>query len=154
MQKRKKGFNSRPHEEVDIRQGVLSFLLQQVSTHDLTKRSTGPALTPCQWQKSFNSRPHEEVDSSPAPPNPSPTVFQLTTSRRGRRYSVCRYCSDWHVSTHDLTKRSTSSVLSSSSLLMFQLTTSRRGRPSSLSCKNDSMSFQLTTSRRGRPNRL
>ena len=56
-----------------------------VSTHDLTKRSTGPALTPCQWQKSFNSRPHEEVDSSPAPPNPSPTVFQLTTSRRGRQ---------------------------------------------------------------------
>ena len=78
-----------------------------ISTHDLTKRSTGPALTPCQWQKSFNSRPHEEVDGIPY-------VDIAVTD-------------------------------------MFQLTTSRRGRPSSLSCKNDSMSFQLTTSRRGRP---
>ena len=87
-------FNSRSHKEVDFhaRRCVLCRIC--ISTHDLTKRSTGPALTPCQWQKSFNSRPHEEVDSSPAPPNPSPTVFQLTTSRRGRRYSVCRYCSD------------------------------------------------------------
>ena len=99
-------------------------------------------------------------------------MFQLTTSRRGRRtiwfgtesfinvstHDLTKRSTDIlgsslisiFVSTHDLTKRSTSSVLSSSSLLMFQLTTSRRGRPSSLSCKNDSMSFQLTTSR-GRP---
>ena len=99
-------FNSRSHKEVDFhaRRCVLCRIC--ISTHDLTKRSTGPALTPCQWQKSFNSRPHEEVDSSPAPPNPSPTVFQLTTSRRGR-----------HVNLVIL------SIIS-----MFQLTTSRRGR--------------------------
>ena len=54
------------------------------------------------------------------------------------------------VSTHDLTKRSTSTVSRKIENHLFQLTTSRRGRPSSLSCKNDSMSFQLTTSRRGR----
>ena len=60
-----------------------------VSTHDLTKRSTGPALTPCQWQKSFNSRPHEEVDGIPYVDIAVTDMFQLTTSRRGRPAAFC-----------------------------------------------------------------
>ena len=58
-------FNSRPHEEVDDsnmrgKQGALN-----VSTHDLTKRST------------VYQEAHKELKE-----------FQLTTSRRGRLYRV------------------------------------------------------------------
>ena len=56
----------------------------------------------------FNSRPHEEVDYDPA-------------SEKTREIGV---------STHDLTKRSTSAYLVSQAQLEFQLTTSRRGRHS------------------------
>ena len=58
-------------------------------------------------QGTFNSRPHEEVDGTFSVPDESSKTFQLTTSRRGRhririndRYGI-------HLSTHDLTKRST-----------------------------------------------
>ena len=56
------GFNSRPHEEVDIPDGE-ELPPFNVSTHDLTKRSTTSAFCYPTW----------------------PCVFQLTTSRRGRQ---------------------------------------------------------------------
>ena len=120
-------FNSRPHEEVDMR--FLSQLhIISVSTHDLTKRSTLTLL----WREWFK-------------------MFQLTTSRRGRLWSglrenarnrrfnsrpheevdLCLSCftSSVGVSTHDLTKRSTlHSTCRNMALYLFQLTTSRRGR--------------------------
>ena len=98
-------FNSRPHEEVDLVQevtysGVESFQLTTsrrgrrasdgkisvivISTHDLTKRSTGCEI--------------DEVQQH---------VFQLTTSRRGRPVAEYDSENDCAISTHDLTKRST-----------------------------------------------
>ena len=107
-------------------------------------------MTFCFSVQYFNSRPHEEVDSLGSKSGP-----------------------DRHISTHDLTKRSTDIPLTVCSILLdfnsrpheevdsltsvtsfweipFQLTTSRRGRPfpSCLICS--CFSFQLTTSRRGR----
>ena len=55
-------------------------------------------------------------------------TFQLTTSRRGRRFCPTAYSLDKYISTHDLTKRSTSNEMFPKSSFRFQLTTSRRGR--------------------------
>ena len=98
-------FNSRPHEEVDM-------------------SSCRRFHRPCY----FNSRPHEEVDQDTPRTMWIKGIFQLTTSRRGRRKSgrrsrhfkyfnsrpheeVDETLSDlWEsggISTHDLTKRST-----------------------------------------------
>ena len=76
----------------------------------------------------FNSRPHEEVDYSCRTGHPCITVFQLTTSRRGRRLYI----------------------LANPPLTIFQLTTSRRGRLPENVINSLVNSFQLTTSRRGR----
>ena len=99
-------FNSRPHEEVDDKKGV-SMSDIDISTHDLTKRSTME-----QYQKSFimehfNSRPHEEVDQLKEPFPQEDQLFQLTTSRRGRLEGLRNSFNSWFISTHDLTKRST-----------------------------------------------
>ena len=75
----------------------------------------------------FNSRPHEEVDKQ-----------------------WFRRCLMVNISTHDLTKRSTSPRLLAFRELIFQLTTSRRGRPYIALNNEYHMPFQLTTSRRGR----
>ncbi len=98
-------FNSRPHEEVDYQAPKL-LLSINVSTHDLTKRST-------------ECRMH---------PSTHHLMFQLTTSRRGRRGTLFY------------------PVFSQ----LFQLTTSRRGRPMQHSQSSGTAMFQLTTSRRGR----
>ena len=88
-----------------------------------------------QYQKSFimehfNSRPHEEVDQLKEPFPQEDQLFQLTTSRRGRRFSMTKRAELVVISTHDLTKRSTrKDGLIDSVRLLFQLTTSRRGRP-------------------------
>ena len=100
-------FNSRPHEEVDAGSSEL------LHTHH-----------------HFNSRPHEEVDYVVIELQIIKSVFQLTTSRRGRlAYSHDHFLwlpnfnsrpheevdhfytrfvlADDFISTHDLTKRST-----------------------------------------------
>ena len=142
-------FNSRPHEEVDLCR-IDNYTCRCVSTHDLTKRSTFLSfLTSCNSSR-FNSRPHEEVDDYAQLSTDVSSLFQLTTSRRGRRLlhplhlqylcfnsrpheEVDLHCHQviilidrfnsrpheevddilffvflrLHVSTHDLTKRST-----------------------------------------------
>ena len=82
---RYRSFNSRPHKEVD-RPQPLDRLNTNLSTHDLTRRSTYlialflSLMIPfnsrphkevdcrvriiCQWHFPFNSRPHKEVDAS------------------------------------------------------------------------------------------
>ena len=76
-------FNSRPHEEVDVSVLKVHTVYDvsthdltkrststdsphtgnlDVSTHDLTKRSTLRCLLSGLYQQCFNSRPHEEVD--------------------------------------------------------------------------------------------
>ena len=55
-----------------------------ISTHDLTKRSTSWIASGGIFAIHFNSRPHEEVDKPPLFFILKPSLFQLTTSRRGR----------------------------------------------------------------------
>ena len=100
-------FNSLPHAEVDDMKGV--FLWQNLH---------------------FNSLPHAEVDHRCSEMSLPDYVFQLTTSRRGRRLPK------------------TKSVI----LRRFQLTTSRRGRHVIFWVLWGLSKFQLTTSRRGRRN--
>ena len=78
-------FNSRPHKEVDQLSCALSFQVQYISTHDLTRRSTAKA----------------SGDLSNA------LTFQLTTSQGGRRNVYDLTFEDVDISTHDLTRRST-----------------------------------------------
>ena len=110
-----------------------------ISTHDLTKRST------------FQLREMNLTET-----------FQLTTSRRGRlcylqarttkRYFNSRpheevdfiYGMEFvvmYISTHDLTKRSTSTNQAVLPQVPFQLTTSRRGRHSSFSAAKSQENF-------------
>ena len=98
----------------------------------------------------FNSRPHEEVDNNAACYQLPIYIFQLTTSRRGRL--CCHFCHIIYlvISTHDLTKRSTTTWQLDRRQKGFQLTTSRRGRPGFFSVALIVFTFQLTTSRRGR----
>ena len=146
-----KNFNSRPHEEVDddglissytillfqlttSRRGRLSPKIvlsnsRNISTHDLTKRSTIVKRFAKILHIYFNSRPHEEVDYDFTILLINVVTFQLTTSRRGRHGWQEKYeklkefqlttsrrgrqeldeqiYSRVEISTHDLTKRST-----------------------------------------------
>ena len=77
-------FNSRPHEEVDQGDGPDRKQII-VSTHDLTKRSTERQRTQASEKQRFNSRPHEEVDSFFQWMQAEEIMLQLTTSRRGRQ---------------------------------------------------------------------
>ena len=60
-------------------------LMKEISTHDLTKRSTPVRRYSSVPGVDFNSRPHEEVDILREVPQAQRGLFQLTTSRRGRR---------------------------------------------------------------------
>ena len=144
-----------------------------ISTHDLTKRSTRPRNW--QWVCQYIST-HDLTKRSTTrycDDSCRNITFQLTTSRRGRRYWIDIIIYDLIISTHDLTKRSTildwyhhirsyyfnsrpheevddTGLISSYTILLFQLTTSRRGRLVWGYQKNTEFLFQLTTSRRGR----
>ena len=76
-------FNSRPREEVD-EISLSLFIKHNISTHDLTKRSTFFSAYFIMY-----------------------TIFQLTTSRRGRQMVILCEHGGKIISTHDLTKRST-----------------------------------------------
>ena len=99
-------FNSRPHEEVDRRYGnpyryldisthdltrrstayeKVRSIVSNISTHDLTRRSTAVFNTIIVDYFHFNSRPHEEVD--------------VQHCKLTQKYI--------NISTHDLTRRST-----------------------------------------------
>ena len=100
-----RAFNSRPHEEVDSAHlfRLRSYMPFNSRPHEEVDRETGEGK---EEHESFNSRPHEEVDSNHS---------ALRNLRR--------------LSTHDLTRRSTSTTLmQTGSPLFFQLTTSRGGR--------------------------
>ena len=77
-------FNSRPHEEVDGKYMLFFYDLDKISTHDLTKRSTNPAI---RGYRNFIISTHDLTKRSTA-------AHQMQCLRKG-------------ISTHDLTKRST-----------------------------------------------
>ena len=85
----------------------------KLSTHDLTKRSTLTVIFLQLTQSPFNSRPHEEVDATPKAISQPCSIFQLTTSRRGRLDGGMSVWTWSDLSTHDLTKRSTCHISSS-----------------------------------------
>ena len=120
-------FNSRPHEEVDqIPTKPKEY--EDISTHDLTKRSTEAERIPVEDSDISTHDLTKRSTFSPFCVRIGHKIFQLTTSRRGR----LNY------------------VTSTKPYMVFQLTTSRRGRRQEARKKWLRDTFQLTTSRRGR----
>ena len=167
-----RNFNSRPHKEVDGSPLITSVLispfqlttsqggrrspprmqsaLHDISTHDLTRRSTCTCYTsygkPSEFQLTtsqggrlkevphlqpslyFNSRPHKEVDS--ISPNRTEKTVRISTHDLTRRSTSCCIPSITVliISTHDLTRRSTTVFADPPNCTLFQLTTSQGGR--------------------------
>ena len=121
-------FNSRPHEEVDDGWICDNSVFILVSTHDLTKRSTLFFVRKMAICHCFNSRPHEEVDSFYLPSPRQGSCFNSRPHEEVDFYPLNWSANVLSVSTHDLTKRSTSTVSRKIENHLFQLTTSRRGR--------------------------
>ena len=143
-------FNSRPRKEVDGLRGkatgmVFSFQLTTsqggrpraakhccfciyISTHDLTRRSTVTGRCLRLSASYFNSRPHKEVDMQDLLHVPCMGYF----NSRPHKEVDCkqnRTVIIWVISTHDLTRRSTSFPYKYIiAYLIFQLTTSQGGR--------------------------
>ena len=100
------------------------------------------------WE-AFNSRPHKEVDSECAMQWPV-SRFQLTTSQGGRPLSTNVPFRLPHLSTHDLTRRSTYHFFGVFAL--HELSTHDLTRRSTVPCVtlSHTLIFQLTTSQGGR----
>ncbi len=119
-------FNSRPHAEVDFTSSHAFFMISDFSTHDLTQRSTFPTPYPI-------SRP---------------TVFQLTTSRRGRLLSCSIPQSRNLFNSRPHAEVDRSGCVIQQCRCNFQLTTSRRGRrPFIIILKNAPLSTHDLTQR-------
>ena len=122
-------FNSRPHKEVDLLTQAIATLTDKISTHDLTRRSTLLyhhidliylfQLTTSQGGRlSYNVNPPYkkifQLTTSQGGRHAyhwiyySCKTFQLTTSQGGRRLFSSALNSRIEISTHDLTRRSTS----------------------------------------------
>ena len=142
-----------------------------LSTHDLTRRSTGITYDPqedavFQLTTSQGGRPERYGFKDLF------VVFQLTTSQGGRQKSKDQIRFNARLSTHDLTRRSTNArgeywntfYLSTHDLTrrstrlkpififrdFFQLTTSQGGRRFPHTINAYASAFQLTTSQGGR----
>ena len=164
-------FNSRPHKEVDEVSEVTEQELIELSTHDLTRRST---KSPFKVRKPVDLSTHDLTRRSTICRELKSVVastFQLTTSQGGRRVSMesiqisTSFNSRPHkevdtlawrnplaryLSTHDLTRRSTPSRNAVCPYLYFQLTTSQGGRLFRTESTDLHLIFQLTTSQGGR----
>ena len=123
-------FNSRPRKEVDTLLILLRLESFTISTHDLARRSTPESFLEYGRMEYFNSRPRKEVDTILLLTHYDTFVFQLTTSQGGRLSFVYElahnheyfnsrprkevdthtavYQFPYHISTHDLARRSTS----------------------------------------------
>ncbi len=123
-------FNSRPHKEVDTEQ-LCPDNICNLSIHDLTRRSTRapvhlPLRLPFQFTTSQGGRPGrvEEVSGEMifqfttsqggrlyrGISDQQTYAFQFTTSQGGRPPAFIQSPAQWHLSIHDLTRRSTKSV--------------------------------------------
>ena len=122
----------------------------ELSTHDLTRRSTPLLRRVRSFLPPFNSRPHKEVDIAVGISDVDELVFQLTTSQGGRPRLSAEHGVVLNLSTHDLTRRSTHQSFGLLCSDLFQLTTSQGGRPDKIGIKRNSYAFQLTTSQGGR----
>ena len=77
-----------------------------LSTHDLTKRSTGKSRILDMKKQSFNSRPHEEVDEQSSRQALTADLSTHDLTKRSTE-NIEREGKRGQLSTHDLTKRST-----------------------------------------------
>ena len=121
-------FNSRPHEEVDSQSSALP-LHPNISTHDLTKRSTATDV-----MDSYSVSIFQLTTSRRGRPGQQNTVafvytFQLTTSRRGRHLTVSSSLNFYkHFNSRPHEEVDSCPFTHINRILVFQLTTSRRGR--------------------------
>ena len=144
-------FNSRPHEEVDDYYQLMFERRCDISTHDLTKRSTNLQAPSAPRVGHFNSRPHEEVDLSRRPMRLRMAISTHDLTKRSTQGSVATESRFTHISTHDLTKRSTDRIPSGSCtgcISTHDLT--KRSTAWNPADRHMEKEFQLTTSRRGR----
>ena len=118
-------FNSRPHEEVDHCFCAYHWHIN-ISTHDLTRRSTLTIGSCCLAEYISTHDLTRRSTLTPAIESLS-VIFQLTTSRGGRP-EVGIFDEYIDISTHDLTRRSTVISDMGQWYNIFQLTTSRGGR--------------------------
>ena len=97
-------FNSRPRKEVDV---LNDYNMRVELTFQLTTSQGGRLVFKCSQltNRNFNSRPRKEVD------------YQKGTAT-----------TTFGISTHDLARRSTSSLEDNRIVPIFQLTTSQGGR--------------------------
>ena len=103
---------------------------EDLSIHDLTKRSTSTSEKSTDRVSSFNSRPHEEVDVSLGVKKYQSISFNSRPHEEVDVFRDCKCRRDRQLSIHDLTKRSTYTAGEYSRRIhLFQFTTSRRGRP-------------------------
>ena len=165
-------FNSHPHEEDDVKIDRCCFN-SSISTHILTRRMTLNGGKASERNNNFNSHPHEEDDVPPwkictssgifqltssrggwllfALPGNIALIFQLTSSRGGWLETTPINLDITNISTHILTRRMTTGLLSNLKTTVFQLTSSRGGWQNPLHHVLQSHIFQLTSSRGGWP---
>ena len=120
-------FNSRPHKEVDITQAFRSLQRKHFNSRPHKEVDTKHERRVLQvWY--FNSRPHKEVDS--ISPNRTEKTVRISTHDLTRRSTSCCIPSITVliISTHDLTRRSTTVFADPPNCTLFQLTTSQGGR--------------------------
>ena len=101
-------FNSRPHKEVDpISQSIVEG--NDLSIHDLTRRSTTFRMHCAGPGSSFNSRPHKEFDWAVRGP---PFLCISFNSRPHKEVDSIFHSLHHakHLSIHDLTRRSTANI--------------------------------------------
>ena len=121
-----------------------------ISTHDLTRRSTNVWWNVYYKWMYFNSRPHEEVDFTEIFLSFTISISTHDLTRRSTIYRIW-YVDSTSISTHDLTRRSTIfhvKFLMFSFISTHDLTRRSTRAYSSLTCLT--CTFQLTTSRGGR----
>ena len=107
MSNRRSGsFNSRPHAEVDYLQSICCKSID-LSTHDLTQRSTPELARLRICIISFNSRPHAEVDFPRLWGHRRWRPFNSRPHAEVDNRGIQRSVEGFFLSTHDLTQRST-----------------------------------------------
>ena len=79
-----RNFNSRPHEEVDLAAAIPDMSEFDISTHDLTRRSTDKGGSTEKWQNSFQLTTSRGGRLVLTAFEATASAFQLTTSRGGR----------------------------------------------------------------------
>ena len=120
-----------------------------LSTHDLTRRSTRAMRLYLMGEATFNSRPHKEVDWKVKLDSYLPGLSTHDLTRRSTRdhHTGCSYR---YLSTHDLTRRSTYENSSRRHGIYLSTHDLTRRSTTLYGISARTTRFQLTTSQGGR----